>query len=458
MAARRWTSFLLLAAALAAPAGARDWHVRTDGNDGNDGSLGAPLASLRRALQLAQPGDHVRIHAGTYFETQGSSASQLASAAAPIVVQGHDGARPVLDGSLMPAETSFITVGGSHYVFRGLELRNAQRTTFSVWGGQDLLIEDCWIHHGWRGALYPGNGAARIRFVGNRVWRNVQINNPVASSGGWPSAVNLAGEGHVAGGNWVHENYGEGIGVYGRNHAVHDNHVHDNYSVDIYVNNVANSVVERNALIATGVAEFWRMGAPAVAISLANESASDPIRLDQVRIANNVIGGPRRRCLSQWNGYSGAPMQAVEIRANTIVCSAADVAIHLDPGSHSGSTFAGNLVWQRELTRAVVRVDGSGGVSYDHNAWFGGNALPAAVQGPGDVLVAPQLLAPDSGSVGGLAPAASSPLVDTAAAGSIGEDHYALARPWGNAPDLGAIEYRAPLLADGFEQSPAPRQ
>lgn len=69
----RW--ICLLSAFLSAPAGARDWHVRTDGNDGNDGSLGAPLASLRRALQLAQPGDHVHIHAGTYFETQGSSAS-----------------------------------------------------------------------------------------------------------------------------------------------------------------------------------------------------------------------------------------------------------------------------------------------------------------------------------------------------------------------------------------------
>ncbi len=450
--ALRRTACVLLAAQCAAAVEARDWHVRTDGNDSGDGSVSAPLASLRRALQLAQPGDVVQIHAGSYFETAGASASRLASAGAEIVVQGYAGARPVLDASLMPEDTNFITVGGSHYVFRGLELRNARRTTFSVWGGQDIRIEDCWIHHGWRGALYPGNGAASIQFLGNRVWRNVQINNPVAASGGWPSAVNLAGEGHLAAGNWIHENFGEGIGVYGRNHAVRDNRVHDNYSVDIYVNNVESSVVERNALIATGVPEFWRLGAPAVAISLANESAEDPIRLDLVRIVNNVVGGPRRRCLSQWNGYSGAPMNRVTVRGNTFACSAADVAWHLDPGTHTGSVFAGNLVWQRNPTQAVVRVSGSNGVAYDHNAWFGGNAMPAAaVQGPGDVLADPQLLAPDSGGVAGFAPGATSPLVDAAVAASIDEDHYALPRPWGSAPDLGAIEYRGPLLIDGFE-------
>lgn len=446
----------LLYLTLIAPAITRDWHVRTDGNDNgdggiDDGTLAAPLASLRRALQLAAPGDVVRVHGGTYFETANINASKSASAGSPIEVRAHDAARPLLDGSLMPADTSFVTVSGRHYRFRGLEFRNARRATFSVWGGQDVSIEDCWIHHSMRGALYPGNGALRIRFIGNHVWRNVQVNNPPVEGSGWPSAVNLSDDGDLVTGNAVYENFGEGLGVYGTNHQVRDNLVHDNYSVDIYVNNAALSSIERNTLIARGQPEFLRLGAPALGISLANESASDPVRLDVIRIANNLIGGPRRRCLSQWNGYSDAPMQAVEIRANTLACNATDVAWHLDPGDHSGSVFAGNLVWQRNPARPAASVSGSTGISYDHNLWFGGNALPAAVLGIGDVSSDPQLRDADATDASGFEIDAASPARDAAVVASIDQDLFALPRPFGAAPDLGAIEYRPPLLVDGFE-------
>lgn len=436
---------------LAAPVPARDWHVRTDGSDAGDGTTAAPLASLYEALQRADRGDVVRVHGGTYFETRPIGADAAATAGMPIVVEPADGSRPVFDASGMAPDSNFVRVGGSHYVFRGLEFSNARRTTFSVWGGQDITIEDCWIHHSVRGALYPGNGAARIRFVGNRVWRNVQINKLPVTGGGWPSAVNLSDDGDVVTGNQVFENFGEGIGLYGRHHAVRDNHVRDNWSVDIYVSNAADSVVERNTLISRNIVEFHRDGAPAIGISLANESATDPIQLDAVRIANNLIGGPRRRCLSQWNGYSGVPMHAVEIRANTLACAASDVAWHADAGDHGGSVFAGNLVWQRNPARPVASVGGSTGISYDHNLWFGGDALPAAVQGAGDVLADPQLANADALDAEGFIAVATSPAIDAAVPASIGEDLFALPRPYGAAPDLGAIEFRPPLLRDGFE-------
>jgi hypothetical protein len=435
----------------AAPVLARDWHVRSDGSDSGDGTLAAPLASLREALDRADPGDVVRVHGGTYVETAPIDANVAATAGMPILIVPADGSRPVFDASGMPPDSNFVRVGGSHYVFRGLEFRNARRTTFSVWNGQDITIEDCWIHHGVRGALYAGGTAARVRFLGNRVWRNVQVNNPPSPDIGWPSAVNASDEGDLIAGNTVFENFGEGLGVYGHGHVVRDNAVRDNWSVEIYINNAEHSVVERNTMIARDVAEFRRDGAPAVGISLANEDADDPIRLDAIRVANNLIGGPRRRCLSQWNGYSGAPMHAVEIRANTLACTAADVAFHLDPGDHGGSVFAGNLVWQRNPAKAIAGVGGASGVGYDHNLWFGGNALPAAVQGAGDVLAHPQLANADALDDDGFMPLAGSPAVDAAAPASIAEDLYALPRPFGAAPDLGAIEHRPPLLRDGFE-------
>jgi len=55
--------------ALASPAGlAREIHVSTTGQDTAPGTHKQPLRTINRAAQLAQPGDIVTVHAGTYRE------------------------------------------------------------------------------------------------------------------------------------------------------------------------------------------------------------------------------------------------------------------------------------------------------------------------------------------------------------------------------------------------------
>lgn len=55
--------FLLGPAALAT-----EYHVSILGRDGNDGSVAAPFRTISAAAQVAQPGDVVTVHAGTYRE------------------------------------------------------------------------------------------------------------------------------------------------------------------------------------------------------------------------------------------------------------------------------------------------------------------------------------------------------------------------------------------------------
>jgi alpha-L-arabinofuranosidase len=57
-----------MGAALAASAGATQLHVATDGNDTNPGSRAAPLRTIQHAADLAQPGDEIVVHGGTYRE------------------------------------------------------------------------------------------------------------------------------------------------------------------------------------------------------------------------------------------------------------------------------------------------------------------------------------------------------------------------------------------------------
>ena len=67
------TRHTLLAAAailLLAPAAARaaEFHVAPSGNDANPGTQAAPLRTIQRAADLAQPGDVITVHEGVYRE------------------------------------------------------------------------------------------------------------------------------------------------------------------------------------------------------------------------------------------------------------------------------------------------------------------------------------------------------------------------------------------------------
>ncbi|MCU0871941.1 MAG: right-handed parallel beta-helix repeat-containing protein, partial [Pirellulaceae bacterium] len=64
------TPFVALAGmlALAAAAPATEFHVATSGQDANPGTALAPLGTIQRAAELAQPGDVITVHAGVYRE------------------------------------------------------------------------------------------------------------------------------------------------------------------------------------------------------------------------------------------------------------------------------------------------------------------------------------------------------------------------------------------------------
>lgn len=55
-------------AALSATIPAAEFHVATNGNDANPGTQAAPLRTIQRAADLAQPGDVITVHEGTYRE------------------------------------------------------------------------------------------------------------------------------------------------------------------------------------------------------------------------------------------------------------------------------------------------------------------------------------------------------------------------------------------------------
>ncbi|MEI8375707.1 MAG: right-handed parallel beta-helix repeat-containing protein [Planctomycetota bacterium] len=59
---------LLLLTFLAHAASAAEFHVSVTGNDNNDGSSAKPYETISKAARIAQPGDAITVHEGTYRE------------------------------------------------------------------------------------------------------------------------------------------------------------------------------------------------------------------------------------------------------------------------------------------------------------------------------------------------------------------------------------------------------
>ncbi|MHC4645128.1 MAG: right-handed parallel beta-helix repeat-containing protein [Planctomycetota bacterium] len=91
-------ALIVLTGLLTQTLSAREWHVSVKGSDKNDGSASKPLKTISAAALIAQPGDVITVHSGTYRERinpprGGESDSKR------IVYQAAKGEKVVIKGS-----------------------------------------------------------------------------------------------------------------------------------------------------------------------------------------------------------------------------------------------------------------------------------------------------------------------------------------------------------------------
>lgn len=149
--------------------------VAPGGADTADGSLARPLATIGRALALAQPGDTVAVRAGVYHELV--TVPRSGTASAPLTLRGYCGERPVLDGTglgngqSLPALLSLT--GRAFVTVQGFELRNLRGAggnfPAAVWvrgASSDLTLRDLRVHDVTAEAGGAANGAHGIAVYG----------------------------------------------------------------------------------------------------------------------------------------------------------------------------------------------------------------------------------------------------------------------------------------------------
>jgi hypothetical protein len=109
-------------------------YVATNGNDSNSGTLAAPLRTVQRAVDLAQPGHTIYIRGGTYAPSTNIQILKNGTSSQPITMRNHNSERVIIDGENMPytpgaigstiprPERGAIHIEGDHWRLIGLEI------------------------------------------------------------------------------------------------------------------------------------------------------------------------------------------------------------------------------------------------------------------------------------------------------------------------------------------------
>ncbi|WP_267897452.1 right-handed parallel beta-helix repeat-containing protein [Micromonospora deserti] len=77
-------------------------YVATNGNDSNPGTLSAPLRTIQRAVDLAQPGYTIYLRGGTYAPSTNIQILKNGTSSQPITMRNYTNERVIIDGENMP--------------------------------------------------------------------------------------------------------------------------------------------------------------------------------------------------------------------------------------------------------------------------------------------------------------------------------------------------------------------
>ncbi|RKX34549.1 MAG: right-handed parallel beta-helix repeat-containing protein, partial [Verrucomicrobia bacterium] len=133
----KYMATIAMVAILAQPVLARNYHVSVAGDDANSGSRMEPLKTIQAAAQLAQPGDEVVVHAGTYRERVNPPRGGI-SDSERIVYRAAEGEEAIIKGSEI--------VKGWVYQENGYWELTLPDSFFGDYNPYAELIEGDWFH------------------------------------------------------------------------------------------------------------------------------------------------------------------------------------------------------------------------------------------------------------------------------------------------------------------------
>jgi len=367
----KWIAMLALLALLVLVGGA------AAGNSGNQ-SLIAPVIndaadcttiinsgqSIQAAINTAQSGHVICVHAGTYHEQLMFRINK-----AGITVIAYPGEHPILDGrNVIPAGKfqGLVQINADNVTVDGFEVRDSNargvivgHPTNGTASLRNAVIRNLVVHGSYDSGINI-NGSDQYHLVDILVENNVVYNNLRKNAGGADggSALTFVDvDDSIARGNTIYNNFGEGLVAdrWTNNLIFEDNISFDNKNANIYLSTTTSPLVQRNLVFCTDDRDWWRddKGKPPPGIMMRDEdyegqTEKPPASTDQVVINNIVVGcGINFGVSTQFNGGG---LNGALIANNTFVNARGDSSVNnvLFEGdaNYRNSSFVNNLILQ----------------------------------------------------------------------------------------------------------------
>ncbi len=391
-----------------------------------------------------QPGDVVEVDPGTYTDACQLKAS--GTEAAPIILRGVPGPRPVFDavgldlsGAGSVPRAIFQLTGGSHWLVQHLELKNAANASnngaaFRLTAGSlDVVIEDVSVHDCQDGFMSDGPATLTVR--SSEVFHN-------GAGDGYSHNFYVQGQSIVLVGNHIHDSVGgQNVKVRSHDAFIAYNLIENagNYEIDLIQGPLTDAANANAALVGNVVIRPASSGNNSQVILWGSDDPAAAGRNGSLFAINNtfILAHPSNRLFHAIQPAAGSQIHLV----NSIVQATVG-----GTGLAADSTTAAILVGSKDWISSQVTTAGT---------------LSGTLTGssPGFVSTSDLHLAPDSPAIG--AGLVGATFVDGSGATVSGVPDQEFVLPLGTRPraaasalDLGAFGFSSASDAGTADAGP----
>ncbi|MCX7107433.1 MAG: discoidin domain-containing protein [Methylococcales bacterium] len=436
------------------PAAGNVYYVSPSGSDNNNGtSLTSPIRTITNALSKARiSGDTIYVMTGTYSETVSITQSG-------ITLSAYLGNKPVIDGgTTLPSGDwgVLLSINGNYNTISGFEVSNSNITGKFLAGtgiesnGHHNRISKMNVHHTW-GSGIQIHGDYNI-VEDSIAWQNSLSNSINSGSATWGSGITAARGSssssipHITSyptlrRNKVFNNWGEGLSCFETDHCIlEDNIVYDNWTINFYLSDATNSLVQRNFIYVSPVPAISTRFNGHPPVMLADEVSSAPRSTNNI-IINNIIYNTDVAVFS-WTGVLNSGLKNSLIANNTIV----EGSISIGSGGSLAIVNTNSQIINNIITGRNSSVPSNKGITFSYNNWA---LTPSLAASPTNINADPQLTKTGSTTPGNLLPdyfklLPSSPLIGAGLGIPQVTDDFFKSPRTGSVTDIGAYQLQTP--------------
>ena len=294
----------------------------------------------------------------------------------------------------------------SNITLYGLTIRCAGGRGISILG-RNNRVEKCNVKfNGGTGINvfnYKEIVSDNTQIIKNNIYHNFLRNWPRGRYkwGSWGSGAGSQGTPNIQYiGNIVHKNGGEGLLAYGGSGGTifRDNIVYNNWSVNIYVDNQPNSIIDKNLIFSqepdledlnnNGDTEsrdgknLRRLRPEGIMTADEKYDLNPPANLSNITISNNIIIGCRRG-ITHYGQAQGSGLKNVLVVNNTIIVPGVQgigedfigINVPYNNGNNNNTFYTNNIVFASHPSTYLLNVETGAnndfhGVAFRNNLWF----------------------------------------------------------------------------------------